>query len=300
MTIADWIERCRAAMAAADLHFGHGTDNAGDEAAWLVLHACEAPCDGSFADWGRAVTALQAQRISSLLERRIAERTPLAYLLGEAWFCGLRFRVNREVLVPRSPIAELIRHQFRPWVDPGAVRKVLDLCTGCGCLAVATAQHLPRVEADAADVSAAALDVAADNIERHGLAGRVRPVESDLFGALRSRRYDLIVANPPYVPEAALASLPAEYRAEPALGLRAGRDGLGVLLEILARAAGHLADRGVLICEAGESADRLRRLLEPVPFTWVEFEQGGEGVFTIGRTELLQAESAVRRVLAAR
>jgi ribosomal protein L3 glutamine methyltransferase len=233
-----------------------------------------------------------------LLERRIEERRPLAYLLGEAWFYGLRFRVDESVLVPRSPLAELIAAGFRPWLKTETIGSALDLCTGSGCIAVAMACHLPGVPIDAADISAAALAVARRNVALHGMDDRVRLVRSDLFKSLHGRRYDLIVSNPPYVPETQLPDLPAEYRREPVLALAAGQDGLALVLRILAAAPAHLADDGMLICEVGESAGRLQRRLPFAEFTWLEFEHGGGGVFTIGREALVQLAETLAQPVA--
>ena len=280
-------------FAAADLHYGHGTDNADDEAAWLVLHVLGEPLDGSFADWERPVTPEQARRIEALARQRCTTRKPLAYLTGSAYFAGLEFAVDERVLVPRSPIAELIHDGFRPWVDADRPLRVLDLCTGSGCIAVATAVRLPRARVVASDVSAPALEVAAANAHRHGVEERVECVRSNLFEALAGRRFDLIVANPPYVPAAGLDALPAEYLAEPGLGLASGADGLDATLHILLDAPRHLGEDGVLICEVGESEERLAALLPQLPFLWLEFEHGGSGVFLLTRAELEQAAPAI-------
>ena len=287
-------------MEAAGLHFGHGTDNAGDEAAWLVLHVLGQPLDGSFDDWERAVEPRQAEAVADLLERRIDSRQPLAYLLGEAWFCGMAFEAGPGALVPRSPLAELIVRQFQPWVDPDRVGLALDLCTGGGCIAAAMARHLPDARVVACDVSAEALALAARNLERHALAGRVELVHSDLFDALGGRRFDMVVSNPPYVPADTVSRLPAEYRAEPEIGLVSGTDGLDLPLRILLNAANYLEQDGVLFCEVGESAGRLQDLLEDVPFTWLEFERGGEGVFTLDRAALVAAMPSIGRALDSR
>jgi len=298
MTVAEWIERVAVQLSEAGVHFGHGTDNARDEAAWLVLHAVGAPVDGRFVDWGRSVTMAEAASIRRLAEERCGSGAPLAYLTGTAWFAGLEFEVTPDVLVPRSPIAELILDEFRPWVtEPARVRRVLDLCTGCGCIAIATALQLPGAQVDASDISRAALQVAARNIERHRVAGRVRVLQSDLLRDLPECQYDLIVANPPYVPLGALAGLPREYRAEPALGLVSGRDGLDAVLEIIAASPHYLASNGILICEVGESETALADALPEVPFVWLEFEHGGSGVFVLGRDELLAAGAAAEALL---
>jgi ribosomal protein L3 glutamine methyltransferase len=296
MNVAECVRACEAALLASSVHFGHGTDNARDEAAWLVLHVAGEPCDGSFTNWERPLSAGEGARVDAILQRRIRERKPLAYLLGEAYFCGLRFRVSAAVLVPRSPIAELIPVGFSPWVPHGRPGRVLDLCTGSGCIAVAIAHHVPAARVEAADISRAALALAAQNVADHGLEARVELIESDLFEQLAGREYDLIVSNPPYVSAAEMARLPAEYRAEPAAGLTAGEDGLDLVLRILRESPRHLVAGGVLICEVGESAERLQSLLPEVPFTWLEFEHGGDGVFTIGRDELLRAQSALGRL----
>lgn len=286
MTIAECIQEAARKLEAAQLCFGHGTDNALDEAAWLVLHACDAPVDGSFAAWGRAVSGAEQAQISHLLTARCETRQPLAYLLGCAWFAGLEFEVNEHVLVPRSPLAELIVDQFRPWVDPARVGRVLDMCTGSGCIAIASAISLPAARVDAADISAEALEVAQRNVERHGLGNRVRLIRSDLFKSVPAARYDLMVANPPYVPENSVAGLPAEYRAEPGLGLASGDDGLDAVLSILLDAPEYLRDDGMLVCEVGESDERLATALPQTPFLWLEFEHGGSGVFILTREQL--------------
>ena len=295
--IAEWIERVADQLDAAGLHFGHGTDNAADEAAWLVLHAAGEPLDGSFGDWGRAVDSATAARIESLAGRRISSGKPLAYLTGTAFFAGLEFEVSEAVLVPRSPIAELVLDGFQPWVDAGKVERVLDLCTGSGCIGIAMAVHMPGTRVDLADISTEALDVAARNVGKHGLESRLRLVESDLFAALEGEVYDLVVSNPPYVPAGSIGELPAEYRAEPEIGLVAGSDGLDIPLQILLDAPRFLCEYGVLVCELGESEDRLASLLPCVPFTWLEFEHGGSGVFVLTREQLREAAPAVAAAL---
>ncbi|MEM9058269.1 MAG: 50S ribosomal protein L3 N(5)-glutamine methyltransferase, partial [Pseudomonadota bacterium] len=244
-------------FAAAPLAYGHGTDNAADEAAWLF--AAVARVDYADVDWlARFESALAAPaseldvaRLTALAHERVATRQPLAYLLGEAWFAGLPFEVTADVLVPRSPIAELIGVGYAPWVDPSAMRRVLEIGTGSGCIAIATALALPDAQIDASDVSPAALAVARRNVTRHGVGARVRLVESDLFTSASLGRYDLIVTNPPYVDASDMASRPAEFRHEPELGLAAGDDGLSIVRRLLAEAPAHLEPHGVLICEVG-------------------------------------------------
>jgi len=296
LTIAQWIDRVAAQFENSRLHFGHGTENAHDEAAWLVLHVSQAPLDGSFDDWGRAVDENGGAEIRRLAEAR-CEGVPLAYLLGSAWFAGLEFEVTPDVLVPRSPIAELIQDGFRPWVDPPRVRRLLDMCTGSGCIAIAAALQLPNAAVDAVDVSPVALAVAARNVARYRLQQRVRLVCSDLFAALHPLEYDLIVANPPYVARERLARLPREYRSEPALGLASGRDGLDATLTILHCAPSWLTRDGILICEVGESEAALARLLPGVPFLWLEFAGGGSGVFLLSRAQLEESHADLTAVI---
>jgi ribosomal protein L3 glutamine methyltransferase len=299
-TVAAWIGRVAAQFEAAGLHFGHGTDNAADEAAWLVLHVLAAPLDGRFQDWGSLVPAAARAEIERLARARCEQRVPLAYLTGTAWFAGLEFEVGPDVLVPRSPIAELILDGFRPWLDPQRVQRVLDLCTGCGCIAIAAARQLPQARVDAIDISAAALRVAERNLRRHDMQGRVRLIRSDLFENLPEAPYDLIVANPPYVPAGGIQALPAEYRAEPGLGLASGIDGLDATLHILSEAPRYLAAEGVLVCEVGESEARLARALPRVPFLWLEFEHGGAGVFLLTRAEIQEALPSISALIGER
>lgn len=283
----------------AALHYGHGTDNAGDEAAWLFawVAGVDYAEPGWATDFERALAApagaLDLDRLARIASERVRTRRPLAYLLGEAWFAGHRFEVDEHVLVPRSPIAELIAAGYRPWADPGKLRRILEIGTGSGCIAIATALNLPECRVDATDVSAAALDVARRNAERHGVAGRVRFVRSDLFEAPELGRYDLIVSNPPYVDAADMAARPAEFRHEPELGLAAGEDGLDIVRRMLAGAARHLEPGGVLICEVGNSAEALQRDYAEVPFTWLAFEHGGHGVFMITRELLIEHAPAI-------
>jgi ribosomal protein L3 glutamine methyltransferase len=283
-------------MDEAGLFFGHGTDNAWDESAWLVLHVLGLDPGAPFDRWDLPVAREDALAIEALLERRIETRQPLAYLIGEAHFCGLRFKAEPGALVPRSPLAELIPGGFQPWlaVPP---QRALDLCTGSGCIAVAMAHWMPALEVDATDISAVALDIAAANVRMHGLEDRVHLVQADLFEGLEPERYDLVVSNPPYVPSKRLAELPAEYLAEPSLGLVSGSDGLDLPLRILRDAPRVLKPGGVLFCEVGESEGMLQRTLEDVPFTWLEFERGGSGVFTLDREQLNAARPQVEAVL---
>ena len=284
----------------AGLVFGHGTDNALDESALLVLHELrigyEQPdevLDSELADADRL-------RVIELLKRRVASRKPAAYLVNEAWFAGLSFYVDERVLVPRSPIAELIEAGFEPWIGRQPVRNVLDLCAGSGCIGIACAHAFPDARVDLADLSADALDVAGMNIQRHGLEARVSPLQSDLFAGLTGRRYDIIVSNPPYVPQQEVRELDAEFQHEPALGLAAGTDGLDIVTSILNDAGKHLRDDGILVVEVGHSQERLAALFPDVPFLWLEFEYGGEGVFLLESACLHEHRETFRQALVAR
>lgn len=299
-TVNDLIRWGASRFGEAGLSFGHGTDNAVDEAAQLVLHALHLPPELPNSLYGAALTEAEVRKVVRLLERRINERKPAAYLTGEAWFCGLPFFVDERVLVPRSPIAELIASGFEPWLAPGQVSRVLDLCTGSGCIAVACAYAFPDAVVEASDLSADALEVARLNVERHGLEDVIHLVKSDLFDALDGARYDLIVTNPPYVDAEEMDALTDEYRHEPALGLQAGADGLDFALRILVDALPHLEDDGVLVCEVGASMPALMDLLPSVPLQWVEFEHGGDGVFVIDRATLGSHQDTIRAALEAR
>ncbi|HSM68715.1 MAG TPA: 50S ribosomal protein L3 N(5)-glutamine methyltransferase [Xanthomonadales bacterium] len=293
MKLSECIEHCGLELDRAGLCFGHGTDNARDEAAWLVLSALQLPVAGPLPPGDLVLSGGQQKQVSGLLRQRIEMRQPLAYLTGEAWFCGMRFEVTPAVLVPRSPIAELIARQFRPWVEPEAVHRALDLGTGCGCIAIAMARHMPQVRVDATDISRKALAVASRNRALHGMEKAVELIRSDLFNGLQGRRYDLLVSNPPYVSRQRFETLPAEYRAEPETGLVSPGQGLSIPLRILSQAPDFMTEDAVLVCEVGESAALLSRLLPGLPLTWPEFEHGGEGVFTIGRRELLAYRPAI-------
>jgi len=265
LKLGELIRRTERRLRAARLHYGHGTDNPHDEAAFLVLRGLGLPFD---ADLGRSV---DPAAIEGLIARRIQERIPAAYLLGESWLAGLRFYVDRRVIVPRSHIAELLGGRMRPWL-PRPPARVLDLCTGSGCLAIVAARAFPRARVDAADISPAALAVARRNVKLHRLDKRIRLIRSDLFAGLQGKRYDLIVSNPPYVTSAAMRRLPAEYRYEPGMALAAGKDGLELVRRILAGAPAHLSPAGLLACEVGDGRKALERAFPAMPFLWPKDE----------------------------
>ena len=294
-TVGDLIDRGARRLARAHLAFGHGTDNARDEAAALVLHAAGLSAFTGPRLHTLRIGAARAARARALIERRIAERVPSAYLTGRTWFAGLEMRVDSRVLIPRSPIAELIERRFSPWIAAARVRAVLDLGTGSGCIAIACARAFPRARVDAADISREALEVARENVRRHRVGRRVRLVASDHFRGLARRRYDIIVSNPPYVSERELEALPPEYRHEPRHALAAGRDGLESVRIILAGAARHLAAGGILVVEVGDAERAVRRAYADLPFTWLEFERGGGGVFLLTAEQLGGATRAPKR-----
>jgi len=287
LTVGSLIARGARRLKRARVHFGHGTDNAWDEAASLTLHALGLPHAAAPALYRRRVSAANAARADELIGRRITERAPAPYLTGVTWFAGLPFTVDARVLVPRSPLAELIERGFAPWADSKRVRRILDLGTGSGCIAIACARFLPGARVDAVDVSAAALEVARANVRRHRLTRRVRLLESDHFSALAGRSYDIIVANPPYVGSRELKRLPPEYRHEPRLALAAGARGLDSVAVILREAHRHLLPRGLLIVEVGNTETAVRRAYPRLPFVWLQFARGGGGVFLLTREQLV-------------
>lgn len=287
-TVRTLLEEAAALLTSSGVTFGHGTENAVDEAAELVFFALGLRHEDAPAAYRRRVTTAQRQTALDLVARRIGERIPAAYLTHRMWFAGLEFYVDQRVLVPRSPIAELIESRFAPWLRPDHVRRVLDIGTGSGCIAIACALALPTAQVDAADVSPAALEVARINIDRYHLADRVHPRCTDVYEGLAAGRYDLIVSNPPYVSSREMARLPAEYRHEPAVGLEAGEHGLDVVRRILTGAPDRLERDGILVVEVGESETAVVEAFPQLPFTWLEFERGGGGVFLLTADELIR------------
>jgi ribosomal protein L3 glutamine methyltransferase len=287
ITVRDWLRFAVSRFNEAKLFFGHGSDNAFDEAAYLILHTLHLPLDRLEPFLDASLTHVESEGVRAVLERRVRERLPAAYLTHEAWLVGHRFYVDERVIVPRSFIAELLQDQLAPWIeDADAVTDVLDLCTGSGCLAVLAALAFPAARVDAADLSKDALAVAARNVADYDLGARIELLESDLFAALGGRRYDLIVSNPPYVDAVSVAALPPEYRAEPALALGSGDDGLDATRKILASAAAHLQPGGLLVVEIGHNRDALEAAYPALPFTWLDTESGDQFVFMLRREDL--------------
>jgi ribosomal protein L3 glutamine methyltransferase len=286
-TVRDWMRFAVSHFHEAALSFGHGTDSAYDEAAYLILHTLHLPLDRLEPFLDARLLADETTRVSRIIERRVAERIPAPYLTHEAWLGDLRFYVDERVIIPRSFIAELLRESLRPWIDdPEKVSNALDLCTGSGCLAVLLAHAFPHARIDAADISREALAVAELNVGEHDLRGRIELIQSDLFEQLAGRRYDLIVSNPPYVDAASMAGLPQEYRHEPVLALAGGVDGLDATRTILDHAAEHLSPGGVLVVEVGHNRDALEAAYPNLPFTWLETSAGNGFVFLLERHQL--------------
>lgn len=286
-TIGDYVRFGASQFNQAELYFGHGTINAWDEAITLIMHQLSLPSDMVDELMQCRLVTQEKQAILALFERRITEGLPAAYLTNQAMFCGLPFYVDERVLVPRSPIGELIGNKFEGLID-SAPQQILDLCTGSGCIAIACAINFPEADVDAADLSVDALNVAQMNIEGHGLVEQVIPIYSDVFSGVEGQSYDLIVTNPPYVDQEDVDALPQEFLHEPKMGLGSGFDGLDITRRILSEAANHLNDNGVLICEVGNSQVHLTAAFPNVPFQWLTFERGGHGVFRITKAQLQQ------------
>ncbi len=290
LTVRDAILWGEKQLLEADLFFGHGTDNALDEAAALILKTTGRPYQPSEEALAITLSNDEKESVYCIIEKRIKTRQPAAYLLGEALFVGLPFDVDERVLVPRSPIAELIVEQFSPWIEAGKVKRVLDLCTGSGCIAIGCSYAFPEAKVDAVDLSLDALAVCQQNIVKHQKEGVVKAIESDLFKALATERYDIIVSNPPYVCTAEWESLPEEFHHEPDMGFKGGESGLDLVDFILSEAASHLNPGGILVVEVGSSAETLIEKYPKVPFCWLEFEFGGDGVFLLTVEQLIECQ----------
>lgn len=285
-TVRDWLRYSVSRLEQAEVFFGHGTDNALDESYRLVFGLLNLPLNHESLFLDARLTQPEALKMAKAIDQRTVDRLPTAYLTGEAWFCELPFKVTQDTLIPRSPIAELIENEFAPWLVD-VPERVLDLCTGSGCIGLAVAHYFADAEVHLSDLSQAALQVARRNADRHGLAQDVVFWQSDLFDSLDAGDFDLIVTNPPYVDRFDMDSLPPEFRHEPTLALAAGDDGLSLVHRILAQSADFLSDQGVLICEVGNSAEALSACYPDVPFMWIEFERGGDGVFLLDKQTLL-------------
>lgn len=289
-TVGDFVRWCSSEMTRHGVYFGHGSDNAWDEATFLVLSAIAQPLTAGSELLPLTLLPSERHRVAQWLGRRIEQRLPLPYITGEAWFAGLSFYVSPEVLIPRSPFAEILANHACPWLQNEPAH-ILDMCTGSGCIGIAAAFEFPEAMVDLVDISRSALDVAERNIQRHQVDDRVRAVESDLFAGLHGRQYDLILANPPYVDAEDLADMPAEYQHEPALALGSGTDGLDLTRRMLAEAADYLTPGGLLFVEVGNSAAAMDEAFSQLPLTWLEFEQGGHGICVISREDLNKSSS---------
>lgn len=288
-TINDFVRFGASAFNQAGLYFGHGTDNAWDEAVFLTMFTLNLP-DNLFSQVASCkLTQQEKKELLTLFQRRINEEIPAAYLTNQAHFAGLPFYVDERVLVPRSPIGELILNKFNDQLSDGSKpSQILDLCTGSGCIAIACAYQFPEAEVDAVDLSIDALNVCQINIESHGLMEQVIPIQSDIFSGVEEQVYDLIVTNPPYVDQEDVDALPQEFLHEPEMGLGSGNDGLDITRKILAQAANHLSEQGVLICEVGNSQVHVEAQYPEVDFDWITFENGGHGVFRLTKAQLEQ------------
>jgi len=293
-TIRDMLRFAVTQFNATELYFGHGTDNAWDEACALVIRGLHLPFNEHSHLLDARLTTQERRTLLEFIKKRVEDRAPVPYLIQEAWFAGMPFYVDERVLIPRSPIAELIEQQFTPWIDPEQVYSILDLCTGSGCIAIACAAAFPEAEVDAVDLAENALAVAEHNVAKYQLEQRVKTYYSDLFSALPAKRYDIIVSNPPYVADAEMQVLPAEYRHEPEFALAAEDEGLAIACNILRQAADYLSENGILVVEVGNSEEALVARFPEVPFTWLDFERGGHGVFLLTAEQVRQYQPYFR------
>lgn len=288
-TIADFVRYAYSRLNVGQVYFGHGTDNSRDEALYLVMQTLNLPWDYATEHWSCLLSTKEKNHLIENIKTRVEQRVPLAYLTKQAWFCGHQFYVDERVLIPRSPIGELIGKQFKPWRTGSELTHILDLCAGSGCIGIACALEFEDVQVDLLDISEAALAVAKINVDKFNLGQRIHLICSDVFASLSSEKegsYDIIASNPPYVNASDYASMPEEYRKEPSIGLVAGDDGLMIARRLLSEGAKYLKDDGIMIVEVGNSQESLEAAYPDFPFTWVEFEQGGHGVFIIHASEL--------------
>jgi ribosomal protein L3 glutamine methyltransferase len=285
-TILDFLRFGLSRANAASLHYGHGTDNAWDDIYTLILNGLSLPNDIDPTLLNARLTSDEKTVLNKLLEQRIYQRVPVPYLIHKAYFCDLPFYVDERVLIPRSPIAELIRQQFSPWIDAEQVLRVLDLCTGSGCIAIACCYAFLEAYIDAVDISKEALEVAHINLEQHGVTEQLTLIRSDCFDSVPKTQYDIIVSNPPYVGHEEMQTLPTEYRHEPTLALEANNNGLAIVEKILRQAHTYLSEHGILVVEVGNNEQALVDAYPQIPFTWLDFEHGGEGVFILTRQQL--------------
>ncbi len=285
-TARELIELAEDKFKHAELHYGHGTDSAGSDAFYLVMCASGLAFDCDEAELDKPLENTTCQSVKRLIEQRVEKLIPVAYLVNRAWFAGHEFYVDQRVLIPRSPLAELINARFQPWIESEKVKRILDIGTGSACIPIACAYAFPAASIDAIDIDDAALQVAEMNVLKHALQDRISLIRSDLFNSLGSTSYDIIICNPPYVGSEEMQTLPAEYTHEPVQALETAEQGLALVARILDQASNFLADKGILIVEVGNSQQLLIERYPELPFTWLEFEQGGEGVFLLNKDEL--------------
>ena len=279
-TVEDFLTFAQEQFENRDLYFGHGTDNAWDDAVMLVMHVLDLPAENDDSVLKRKLTDEQKTKLLSLSTKRVEEKIPVPYLTGEAWFAGEKYYVNEDVLIPRSPFAELIFNKFKPWLVDEKPKRILDMCTGSGCIAIYCAKTFSDAKVDGVDISSKALVVANKNKKLHN-CGNVNFIESDLFNNVSENKYDIIVSNPPYVGELEMQELPEEYNHEPKLALESGKDGLELTKKLMKESVNYLTDDGLLIVEVGNSWHTLEEQYPKIPFTWLEFENGGDGVFLL-------------------
>ena len=288
-TVRDWLRYAVSRFQAAELSYGHGTDNAWDEAVFLVLASLHLPLDQLDPFLDARLTGMERAALHQAIDRRAVDHVPVPYLTHQAWLGNFKFYVDERVIIPRSYIAELLEQRLAPWVaDPDAVATALDLCTGSGCLAILAADAFPNADVDAVDISADALAVAQHNVAEYDMQDRINLVRSDLFRNINSedKTYDLIISNPPYVTNSSMAALPSEYRHEPEIALMAGEDGMDAIRQIVAGARGYLNVGGLLLVEAGNNRDLVEAAFPDLPFTWLVTPSSEDKVFLLRRDDL--------------